>query len=70
MFGFLDAPAPGGHARARYESFLAEYSQPFPPVHQGPLENWRDGTASALGHVPELGRTPEYEGEECARCSF
>ena len=29
------------------------------PVHQDPLENWRDGTASALGHVPELGRTPE-----------
>jgi len=27
--------------------------------HQDPLENWRDGTASALGHVPELGRTPE-----------
>ena len=29
------------------------------PVHQDPLENWRDGTASALGHVPELGRTLE-----------
>ena len=29
------------------------------PVHQDPLENWLDGTASALGHVPELGRTPE-----------
>ena len=23
-----------------------------PPVHQDPLENWRDGVASALGHVP------------------
>jgi hypothetical protein len=36
-------------------TFIAHTS----PVHQDPLENWRDGTASTLGHVPELGRTPE-----------
>ena len=39
----------------RNTTFIAHAS----PVHQDPLENWRDGTASALGHVPELGRTPE-----------
>ena len=39
----------------RNTTFIAHTS----PVHQDPLENWRDGTASALGHVPELGRTPE-----------
>ena len=39
----------------RNTTFIAHTS----PVHQDPLENWRDGTASALGHVPELGRTPD-----------
>ena len=39
----------------RNTTFIAHTS----PVHQDPLENRRDGTASALGHVRELGRTPE-----------
>ena len=39
----------------RNTTFIAHTS----PVHQDPLESWRDGTASALGHVPELGRPPE-----------
>ena len=39
----------------RNTTFIAHTS----PVHQDPLENWRDETASARGHVPELGRTPE-----------
>ena len=45
------------------------------PVHQDPLENWRDGTASTLGHMPALGRTPDVPrvtsgGGVRALCSF
>ena len=40
---------------AERNTFIAHTS----PGHQDPLENWRDGTASAFGHMPALGRTPE-----------
>ena len=45
-------------------TFIARTS----PVHQDPLESWRDGLPLPLGHVPRVSRTPSTGGGECARC--